>query len=361
MNKQQTSFVLQELIKENQVPHSVEIGTQLGDFEIIGQLGSGGAGAVYRAKNVKTGKEFGLKTLMPGTVANEEIHKRFIREITVAQKLKHENIVAYDTCGLHEDVLFYTMELVPWGTLGEVLSKRRAVTWQEAAECGIHICHGLQHLHENRIVHRDLKPANIFLSDDGRLKIGDFGLARDHDSNRLTIDGQTVGTAKYLAPEQAMAKEIDGRTDLYALGCILFEMIAGRPPFVSDDPYGAASYVQLMQKHVEVPPPKISDYVPACPPALATLIDQLLAKQASDRPQSAGQVATVLAAIIDDPQYCAPETNVEEHTESSDELSLTERLKQDVLPEQKVNLKVLAVIAIVAVVGLTLLLTSQRS
>lgn len=206
--------------------HAVAIGTKLGPYEILGVLGSGGAGTVYRATDEKSGAEIALKTLMPSTVLSEEIHKRFVREISVAQKLKHENVVAYYDCGLHEEVLYYTMELVPWGSLGEVLTLKKALPWREAVECGIHICGGLEHLHEQGVVHRDLKPANIFLSDDGRLKLGDFGLARDLDSGRLTLDGLTVGTAKYLAPEQAMAEDdIDGRTDLYALGCLLFEML----------------------------------------------------------------------------------------------------------------------------------------
>ena len=99
------------------------------------------------------------------------------------------------------------MELVPWGTLGEVLARKKRLPWRDAVECGIDICRGLSHLHDSNIVHRDLKPANIFLSDDGRLKLGDFGLARDLESLRLTLQGFTVGTAKYLAPEQAMAKD----------------------------------------------------------------------------------------------------------------------------------------------------------
>ncbi len=342
--------------------HNIKIGSKLGKFEIKGPLGSGGAGAVYRVRNIEDGSERALKTLMPGTVEIEEIHKRFIREITVAQKLKHENIVAFDDCGLQEDVLYYTMELVPWGTLGDVLARRRQLRWQDTAECGIHICRALQHLHQNNIVHRDLKPANIFLSDDGRLKVGDFGLARDHQSGRLTIDGQTVGTAKYLSPEQAMAKpDIDGRSDLYAVGCILFEMVAGRPPFVSDDPYGAASYVQLMQQHVEKAPPSLNEFVVGCPPAMSVLVGRLLAKKPAERPQTAAEVETMLAEILLDPQAELRPPSQATAEPAPVPQSLTERLQQASEPERKVNTKALVVLAMIAVLGLALILIFQRS
>ncbi|MCG8584358.1 MAG: serine/threonine protein kinase, partial [Pirellulales bacterium] len=245
------------------------VGSKLGRYEIEKLLGAGGAGSVFRAKDTESGQHVALKTLMPGTVVNEEIHKRFVREISVAQKLDHENVVTYYECGLEDGILYYTMDLVAWGSLGDVLGQRHRLPWREAAEAGVHICQGLTHLHEQGVVHRDLKPANIFVSDDGSLKLGDFGLARDLDAGRLTLDGQTVGTAKYLAPEQAMAEEkIDGRTDLYALGCLLFEMIAGRPPFVIDDHFthrATANYMELMKMHVEDKPPSLGEFAPSCP------------------------------------------------------------------------------------------------
>jgi len=341
--------------------HSVNIGSRLGNFEIVGRLGSGGAGAVFRARNQMDGREYALKTLTAGTVVNEEIHKRFIREISVAQKLKHENVVAYDDCGLHEEILFYTMELVPWGSLADVLARKRHLPWRDVVACGIDICRGLEHLHQAGIVHRDLKPANIFLSDDGRLKLGDFGLARDLGAVRLTIDGQTVGTAKYLAPEQAMAKpDIDGRTDLYALGCILFELLAGRPPFVNDDPYAHTSYFQLMEKHVEAPPPRVTDFVRDCPDSLSDLIDQLLAKAPAHRPQSAGCLIESLTAILADPQ-AKLHTTTEVELPIATPQSLTERLQADSSPAPKVNTRALIAILGLAILGLVALLVVSRS
>lgn len=271
---------------------------RIGPFRVISRLGSGGAGSVFKVENEETGEVRALKTLMPGTVINEEIHKRFVREISVAQKLNHPNIVAYDDCGLHEEILYYTMELVPWGSLADTLARRIRLSWKDAVECAIHISNGLSHLHAADIVHRDLKPANIFLSDDGRLKVGDFGLARDLNSTRLTLDGNTVGTMKYISPEQAMAKPIDGRSDIYALGCILFEMLAGGAPFVDDDPGSPGSYAQMMRKHIQDPPPDITQLVRDCPKSLATLLNKMLAKHPDDRPSSAIELKQILAHIL---------------------------------------------------------------
>ena len=240
--------------------------------------------------------------MRPGAELNEDIHGRFIREISVAQKLSDPHIVAYRDCGVEDGVLFFTMEYVPWGSMADVLKSRRFLPWREACECGVQISEGLQHLHESDIVHRDLKPANIFLSDDGRLKLGDFGLARDFASHRLTMEGITVGTGKYMAPEQARGEtSIDGRTDLYALGCNLFEYIVGHTPFEKQDGNTPLDFWELMRRHVEQPPPKVRDLAPLCPAALSELIDKLLAKDCNERPSSTVDVVNALQRILQDP------------------------------------------------------------
>jgi serine/threonine protein kinase len=345
------------------VKNAVKVGSVIGPFRIVGELGAGGAGAVFRAQNLESGAEVALKTLKPTTALDEEIYKRFVREISVAQKLQHENVVSFDDCGVHEDILYYTMELVPWGSLSEVLARRGHWPWREVVECGIQICRGLEHLHQARIVHRDLKPANIFLSDSGLLKLGDFGLARDLEAFGLTVAGKTVGTAKYFSPEQAMAKQdIDGRTDLYALGCILFEMLAGRPPFLSQDPY-SHEYVALMKKHVEELPPSVLDFAPGCPPSLAALIDNLLKKSPADRPRNAALVETMLQEILENPntEFSQSTSKIEMNEEPQSPKSLTERLVSDSeIPERRINSKVFVAIAALAVIGIVILIATRR-
>lgn len=343
----------------------VGVGSTLGDYQLLAVLGVGGAGSVYRALQLSTGTEVALKTLMAGTVNNEEIQKRFVREISVAQKLKHDNVVNYFDCELHESVLFYTMELVPWGSLADVLKRKNVLGWREAVECAIHICQGLEHLHGHSVIHRDLKPANIFLSDDGRLKLGDFGLARDLDATRLTVQGHTVGTAKYLAPEQAMAKEdIDGRTDLYAVGCILFEMLAGRLPFVGRHQDAMANFMDLMGQHVEDRPPRVRDFSPNCPAALDVLVDRLLEKQAVSRPTSAAEVAFELQELLQDPERQPVQTSIAAQTAPASAaaapLSLTERL-MDGTPQRSLNKNRLIALFLIVVLIIVAIAVAKNS
>ena len=138
------------------------------------------------------------------------------------------------------------MELVQCGTLKEILLVRGRIPWQEAVEVAVQICRALSHAHQIGCVHRDLKPANLYLSEDGFVKLGDLGLARDLNNSRLTVSGQTVGTWRYMPPEQITAQDhIDGRLDIYALGCIVFEMVAGRVPF------DGINFAEIFDQHLE--------------------------------------------------------------------------------------------------------------
>ena len=230
----------------------------------------------------------------------EELHARFIREITVAQKLDDPHIVAYRDCGVEDGVLYFAMQYLPWGSLDSVLDHRHTLPWPEACECGIQICRGLHHFHEHGIMHRDLKPANIFLAEDGNLKLGDFGLARDIDSPMLTVAGTAVGTANYLPPEQALGdSSIDERADLYALGCNLFQCIAGYPPFAYPDSIATTTLMEMMRRHIEDSPPSLLEISPTCPTDLSLLVERLLEKSRDERPASAAEVIVHLQAILD--------------------------------------------------------------
>ncbi len=265
----------------------------VGGYKIEQELGSGSAGTAYVGVHPESGKRVAVKLLSRQMSQDELMQKRFIREMSVMSKLRHENIVELFDCGLHDDQFFIAMEWVDYGTLKLILTTRDSIPWRETCECAIQICRGLALAHEKGIVHRDLKPANVFISQDGHLKLGDFGLAKDADGISLTLEGMTVGTCQYMSPEQIEgSREIDGRLDLYALGCMIFEMITGKQP------YQGATVMELLQQHQNAAPPDLRKSVPSCPAELAILVQDLLAKNMDDRPANATIVADRLQAIL---------------------------------------------------------------
>ncbi|MEM6797979.1 MAG: serine/threonine-protein kinase [Planctomycetota bacterium] len=267
--------------------------TKIGQYEVLEQLGAGAAGAAYRARHAETGDEVAVKLLHAQTEGDIELQQRFVREAGVLERLDHPNIVRHCECGIHDDKLFLAMELVSSGTLNDVLKKRGPLPWRVATEAAIQICDALTHAHEQGVIHRDLKPANLFLSGEGEVKVGDFGLARDLHQSRLTVEGQTVGTCKYMAPEQVQGKgDLTGAVDLYALGCLLFEMLSGRAPF------DGATLVEVFEKHLFADPPNVASVAPSTPPTLAQVVQNLLAKKPEDRPADAAAAKELLQAVL---------------------------------------------------------------
>jgi eukaryotic-like serine/threonine-protein kinase len=265
----------------------------IGDYEISELLGSGTVGDAFRARHRETGQDVVVKLLQTHAASEPEIQRRFVREVSIAEKLNHPNIVRHFDCGLSKDQIYFAMELVEGGTLKDVLSRRTALPWREAVECAIQICAALEHAHELGVIHRDLKPANLFLSADGQVKVGDFGLARDLNSTRLTLDGQTVGTCRYMPPEQIAGEaKLTGAVDLYALGCILYEMLVGRTPVDGN------TIVEIFEGHLNDEPTPPIDLVDGCPHDLSDLVIMLLAKTPQDRPASAAVVQSALSDIL---------------------------------------------------------------
>jgi serine/threonine protein kinase len=265
----------------------------VGGYEVGALLGSGTVGEVYHARHCETGVRAVLKFLHEHAAREPDAQRRFVREVAIAEKLDHPNIVRHYDCGLHDDQYFFAMEFVDCGTLKDVLRQRRTLPWREAAECAIQICAALAHAHERGIIHRDLKPANLFISADGQVKVGDFGLARDLNKGRLTLEGQTVGTCRYMAPEQITgAAELTGAADLYALGCILYRAIVGRPPFDGE------SIIEIFEAHLYSEPQPPAELAEDCPRDLSDLVMRLLEKDPRDRPASAAEVQTALEDIL---------------------------------------------------------------
>lgn len=267
-------------------------GRRIGPFILERQIGVGGMGLVYLATYPRNDKKVALKVLSPGLMSDEKLLKRFEREIEILRRLDHPNIVKYYGGGVENNQRYYAMEYIDGGSLQEVLKRRGRLTWEQAIHVGRQVSSALEHAHNAGIIHRDLKPANLFLSRKGRLKLGDFGIARDTEATALTAAGKTVGTYAYMAPEQIQAGlPLTGRTDLYALGCVLYEVIVGETPFQSDNP------MDMLMQHLRDDPYSVSEKVPDCPVWLDQLIDRLLAKDPEDRPHDALAVHTELGEI----------------------------------------------------------------
>lgn len=265
---------------------------RIGPFLLKEEIGVGGMGVVYRATYEKDGKDVAVKVLAPDLVADPKVEARFVRETDILKKLRHPNIIRLFGAGSSKTQRFYAMELVEGGSLDTVLKKQKRLPWTQALDYAMQIAQALEHAHNAGIVHRDLKPANLLLTAEGVLKLSDFGIARDTQATALTQAGKTVGTMNYMSPEQITGKyPVTGKTDLYALGCVIFQMLTGQPPFQAEN------QAELLFKHIDDVPPSVHDLNPDVPIWLGDLINELLAKDPADRPYDALAVQTMLNTI----------------------------------------------------------------
>jgi serine/threonine protein kinase len=219
-------------------------GSKMGAFQIIGLLGVGAMGEVYRARDLKLGREVAIKIIRQPESASHNMLARFQREAQILAALNHPNIAAIYGLEEYDGVTCLVMELAPGPTLAERLL-HGPLTPREMIDVSVQVCDALAAAHEKGIVHRDLKPANLKITPGGKVKILDFGLAKsvglvhgesgyESPGAQVTQEGMIVGTPAYMSPEQAAGKPVDKRTDVWAFGCVLFEMCAGRPPFVGE-------------------------------------------------------------------------------------------------------------------------------
>jgi len=274
------------------------IGQTIGNYRVTDLLGEGGVGAVYRAEHTMVGHAVALKVLLPQWSRNQGVIKRFFNEARAATRIQHRGIPEVYDCGVNGDGrAWIAMQLLEGETLGALLGKQARLPVAEAIELARQIADILGAAHASNIVHRDLKPDNIFLVRDPSLPGGrrvvllDFGIAKlaPEDGGAATRTGIIMGTPDYMAPEQCMAaKRADHRADLYALGCILFHMIAGRVPFQGGGP-GA-----IMAAHLGSPPPPLGKFA-RVPAGIDALVTRLMAKEPEGRCQSAAEVIAGLS------------------------------------------------------------------
>ncbi len=284
--------------------------THLGPYEIQSRLGRGGMGAVYEAVDTMSGETVAVKVLAQHLADDPGLRSRFDGEIETLKSLRHPGIVRLLAFGEQDDQPYFAMELVRGKSLDQLLRSGRRFTWRETVAVAAEITRALKVAHDHGVVHRDLKPANLLVADlpsdgtestvsgtaDGRrdrvtVKLADFGIAKLFGGVAQTALGHVVGTAEYMAPEQATGRPVDHRVDLYALGLVMYAMLTGAPPF------RGTQLTEVIDKQRREIPPRITSLVPDVPAELDELIARLLSKEPAQRPANALALGRLLAAI----------------------------------------------------------------
>ena len=283
-----------------------------GRYRLVRSIARGGMAEVWEAHDEVLGRQVAVKVLYRHLAADESFLARFRREAIAAARLAHPNVVAtYDT-GVDDDVAWIVMELVDGRTLREELAERGALNPARVVHIATQVADALDYAHRSGVIHRDVKPGNILLAEDDRVKVADFGIAKAameaaQDASGggvapsdLTQSGAIVGTAKYLSPEQVNGEPVDGRSDVYALGVVIYEMLCGRPPFSGE------TEVALALQHLSAAPVAPRQVRAGIPRSLEALVLRAMAKSPAQRFPSAGELHTALLSVDLRPDDAAP-------------------------------------------------------
>ncbi|MGH8791850.1 MAG: Stk1 family PASTA domain-containing Ser/Thr kinase [Stackebrandtia sp.] len=287
-----------------------------GRYEIGGVLGYGGMAEVHRGRDMRLGRDVAVKTLRSDLARDETFQTRFRREAQNAASLNHPSIVAvYDTgedSSSGSPIPYIVMEYVEGRTLKEVLEAEYRLSPRRACEVVSDVCAALDFSHRHQIIHRDVKPGNVMVASNGQVKVMDFGIARAMASGQATMTqtSAVIGTAQYLSPEQARGETVDARSDVYATGCLVYELLCGDPPFTGDNP------VSVAYQHVREAPVPPSHVNPDVPPSVDAIVLKALAKNPANRYQSAGEMREDLErAIAGRPVLATPVLGDDERTQ----------------------------------------------
>ncbi len=268
-------------------------------YEVVAKLGAGAFGEVYRARDTVLGREVAIKRIRLDVFAEpselEEVRKRFLREAQVASQLRHPNVVITHDIVSAPAMSFIVMELVTGQTLAKLLQVKPRLHLAETLEVLSQVAAALDYAHQNKVVHRDVKPANIMIEPSGQVKVMDFGIAKLDSGGALTATGNIVGTPNYMSPEQARGEKVDGRSDLFALGCILYECLSGEKAFKGD------SITAILLKVLSEEPKPVDFAGLGLPPALGSVLKRALAKSASARFASGAELMGALGALVGAP------------------------------------------------------------
>jgi serine/threonine protein kinase len=266
------------------------VGQTIGKYRVVSRLGRGGMGTVYKAVDETLGREVAIKCLNPD-LGDPEILKRFRAEAITLARLNHPNIATLFELTEHDGELLMVMEFLRGETFDSLSQRLGPLPVDRAAQMCSQVLDALGHAHHAGIVHRDLKPANLMLTDSGQTKVMDFGLARMAGTERLTNDGFMVGTPAYMAPEQVLGREIDGRADVYAIGVVLFRLLTGQLPFKAE------SGIAMVHRQLHDAPTPIRQLRMELPGVCEEILDRALAKAPKDRFQTAEDFRTALVEL----------------------------------------------------------------
>lgn len=264
---------------------------QLGPYRLIRELGRGGMGAVYEGVHIETGEPAAIKLLSVMLAGEEGFRERFEGEIETLRKLRHPNIVRLFGFGEQGRMLFYAMELVRGSSLENEFQRGRRFDWREVTRIGIQTCRALRHAHDRGVIHRDIKPGNLLLTGEEQVKLSDFGIARLFGNARLTGAGNVLGTAEFMAPEQAEGGPVGPAADLYSLGGVFYVLLTRRPLF-----QGQSLPEILKKQRLETPDP-VGRHAPDVPKMLESIVARLLQKDPRRRIRNAAVLARHLAAL----------------------------------------------------------------
>ena len=270
-----------------------------GDYEVLQEIGRGGMATVYRARERMLDREVAIKVLPFNLAFDDSFVERFLREARTSAKLEHPHIIPIHRVGVSGQVTYFVMKLLRGQSLSDRLAEHGPLSADETRRVLVETASALGYAHRNGVVHRDIKPDNILLDEAGRCVVTDFGIARSGSDSKLTATGTSVGTPRYMSPEQARARDVDGRSDIYSLGVVAYECLTGRTPFDGSDPFA------ILMDHINAPVPT---------PALATaearslyaIVERMLAKQADDRFVDAEQLVAVLTGAAPHVPLSAP-------------------------------------------------------
>jgi serine/threonine-protein kinase len=266
---------------------------RLGPYRIVSKLGRGGMGMVFLGMDDAAGQSAAVKLLAGEMAFHPDFRERFKAEIDTLRKLHHPNIVQIFGYGEQDDHIFYSMEYVSGSSLEAQIGRGRVFDWREVAQFGIEIANALRHAHDRGVIHRDIKPGNLLLTEEGSLKLSDFGIARLFWKTRVTGAGNVLGTAEFMAAEQAEGRAVDLRADLYSLGAVLYVLLARRPL------YNARSFFEMLEKQRLEKPAPLQSVAPDVPAEFAQIIHRLLEKDPERRFATAMVVQRRLESMLE--------------------------------------------------------------